>query len=258
MAKLKTLLTRSGMIFTVCISAGVMSAGSALQARGAVDLPGRIEAENYSAMSGVKLEASNDDITQSVGWVNRGDWMDYKINVPEAGDYSIRLRVASTRDYRGMIQLKVGGQVLSTVGVPNTGGWYNWVTLTTTVKLNAGPQTLRVYARGGWFNLNWMDFTKGSGGATTDSKTRDMNNNTSTGGASSKDVKDLKEKYEDLNKKHEELNEKYDNTNQKYDELNKKNEDLKKDHDNLKMKHNELNEKHEKLDEEFKSKKCLF
>ncbi|UUZ56360.1 carbohydrate-binding protein [Massilia sp. H-1] len=42
--------------------------------------------------------------------------------------------------------------------VPNTGGWQNWTTVASRVYLNAGPQQLAVYAKGGGFNLNWIAF----------------------------------------------------------------------------------------------------
>src|SRR5215510_8414425 len=51
---------------------------------------------------------------------NKGDWMDYMVNVPEAGGYTVEYRVASP-GATGQIQLKSGSSVLTTTAVPNTG-----------------------------------------------------------------------------------------------------------------------------------------
>ncbi|UUZ50878.1 carbohydrate-binding protein [Massilia sp. B-10] len=48
--------------------------------------------------------------------------------------------------------------VSAVAAVPNTGGWQNWTTVASRVYLNAGPQQLAVYAKGGGFNLNWIAF----------------------------------------------------------------------------------------------------
>jgi len=43
--------------------------------------------------------------------------------------------------------------------VPNTGGWQNWVTLSATIDLQAGEQTLRINAVGPSWNMNWIRFS---------------------------------------------------------------------------------------------------
>ncbi|SEN29880.1 glycosyl hydrolase [Lihuaxuella thermophila] len=122
-------------------------------------IPGKIEAENYQTMSGVQTETTTDTGGgQNVGWIDPGDWMDYKVNVQTTGGYKIEYRVASTGT-SGQIQLKSGSNVLATTNVPNTGGWQNWTTVQATVQLNAGVQTLRLHAGGGGFNINWINFT---------------------------------------------------------------------------------------------------
>ena len=121
-------------------------------------IPGKIEAENYNAMSGIQTEPANDaGSTLNVGWVDDNDWMDYDVNVATTGSYTLNMRVASIYDY-GKINLRAAnGTVLATIATPNTGGWQNWTTVSTTVLLNAGAQTLRIFAdRGGW-NLNWFE-----------------------------------------------------------------------------------------------------
>ncbi|WP_175532020.1 carbohydrate-binding protein [Paenibacillus sp. yr247] len=121
-------------------------------------IPAKIEAEDFSAMSGIQLETTTDTGGGlDVGWIDAGDWMYYNVNVPTAGTYTVQYRVASPNT-TGQIQLQSGATVLATTAVPNTGGWQNWQTVTTTVNLNAGQQTLRVYAGGSGFNVNWINF----------------------------------------------------------------------------------------------------
>ncbi|MBC8060482.1 MAG: family 16 glycosylhydrolase [Clostridiaceae bacterium] len=119
-------------------------------------IPGKLEAEKYSVMSGVQTETCSEG-TLNVGWIDTGDWMDYNVNVPSAGSYTVQYRVSSP-NATGQIQLKNGNTVLATTNIPNTGGWQNWQTVSSTVNLAAGNQTLRVYANVGGFNLNWCNF----------------------------------------------------------------------------------------------------
>ena len=131
----------------------------------------RIEAEKWSTMSGVATENAWGDPQGGgliVGWIEQGDWMDYSYNAPAAGSYTVNLRIASAVS-GAQFQIKnAGGTVLATVYVPNTGGWQTWQTISTTITLPAGTQTLRLQSSGsaGW-NINWWELTSGSSGGTT-------------------------------------------------------------------------------------------
>ena len=130
----------------------------------AAAIPGKIEAESYTAMSGIDKETTTDTGGgQNVGWIDTGDWMDYLVNVQTAGSYTVKYRVAATAA-TGQIQLRSGSTTLATTAVPSTGGWQNWQTVEATVNLSAGQQTLRLYASGGGFNINWLEFTSSATG----------------------------------------------------------------------------------------------
>jgi len=48
--------------------------------------------------------------------------------------------------------------VLATTSIPQTGGWQNWTTVTTTAHFaTAGVQTFRLYAATNGFNVNWLE-----------------------------------------------------------------------------------------------------
>lgn len=121
-------------------------------------IPGRIEAESFTAMSGVANEPTADaGGGQNVGYIDTNDWLDYAVNVQTAGTYTVQFRVAGW-SAGAQVQLKLGSAVLCTVPVPTTGGGQTWTTTSATVTLPAGSHTLRAAISGGGFNFNWMDF----------------------------------------------------------------------------------------------------
>ncbi|MDB5054635.1 MAG: spore protein [Bacilli bacterium] len=124
-------------------------------------IPGKIEAESYSAMFGVVNETTIDTGGGvDVGYIDPGDWMDYKVNAQTAGSYTVGFRVASPVT-GGQFQLKnSSGTVLGSLTIPNTGGYQIWQTANLNVTLPAGNQTLRVYLVTGEPNLNWLNFIK--------------------------------------------------------------------------------------------------
>ncbi|WP_282577787.1 carbohydrate-binding protein [Paenibacillus mellifer] len=138
-------------------------------------IPGKIEAENFSTMNGIQTEPTSDTGGGlNVGWIHVGDWLDFNVNILNAGTYTVEYRVASNTG-TGAIQLQSSGTTLATTTVPNTGGWQNWQTVTASVPLSAGSQTLRVYASGYDFNLNWIGFTLGNNGVDTQPPTAPAN-----------------------------------------------------------------------------------
>jgi beta-glucanase (GH16 family) len=129
----------------------------------------RIEAENYQDMFGVQRGES------SVGWIDEGDWMQYAVDVKEAGEYTVTYQTASGRD-GGRVTLlsKAGNQVtgdlppgeirtedadhVSSAEIPQTGGWDVWKPVHSKIRLDQGIQTLQVYAPNA--NFDWMEFNK--------------------------------------------------------------------------------------------------
>jgi hypothetical protein len=123
--------------------------------------PVTIQAENYSAMSGVYNEPTTDvGGGQDTGNINTGDWMKYantNVTVPITGVYKITYRVASLSAGGTLALTEVStGEVLNTVSILVTGGWQKWVDVTSTVKLTAGTHTFGLKAIAGGFNVNWF------------------------------------------------------------------------------------------------------
>lgn len=121
-----------------------------------LQIPGKIEAEDFSDMAGVQTEATTDaGGGLDVGSIDTGDWLEYAVNVKASGTYAMSLRVAS-RARGGSITVKSNGSVLFRRSLPLTGGWQTWITDWQAVSLQAGSQTLRIQADTGGFNLNWF------------------------------------------------------------------------------------------------------
>jgi hypothetical protein len=142
---------------------------------GVYPIPGTIQAESYSTMLGVATQPTGDaGGGLNVGWITYKDYMSYQVNVQTTGSYTVSFRVA-TIDDGASLQLDNGGYtVYAKVAVPNTGGWQTWTTVTATVNLTAGVQTIRVLSLGGTatWNMNWMSFTSPGAAASTDVEDR--------------------------------------------------------------------------------------
>ncbi len=124
-------------------------------------VPGVVEAEDYYNMSGISTQTTSDTGGGlNVNGIATTDWIDFSLNVLEAGDYRIEFRVASA-SATGKLELrKTTGLVLSAQNIPNTGGAQSWITLSDTINLAAVKQTLRIYAVAGGWNLNWINFVR--------------------------------------------------------------------------------------------------
>ncbi|WP_231632173.1 RICIN domain-containing protein [Flavobacterium sp. KJJ] len=127
-----------------------------------------IQAEDYSSMSGIQVEATTDTGGGSnVGYTETGDWMAYNnINFPSTGSYLIEYRVASAvTGGKLSSDLNGGTIVLGNVDIPNTGGWQNWQTVTQTVSVNGGTYNFGIYIQNTGMNINWIRITKVGAGA---------------------------------------------------------------------------------------------
>lgn len=148
-------------------------AGASLKA-----VPLRMEAESFSAMSGVQVEDCKEG-GKNVGYISAGDWMDYPITVTTAGTQQINFRVAGPG---GSLQIrKPDGTVLGTATLPKTTSGQIYATGSTTVKLTAGKQTLRIYAVTAGWNFNWFELA--NGGTSTAPGTTVPTNPSTPGGA---------------------------------------------------------------------------
>ncbi len=124
-----------------------------------------IEAEAYSAMSGIQVEnASDAGAGKNVGWIDSGDWLSYSntpITIPETGIYEIEFRVASLTNGGNFNFEEAGGSPVHTsITFPATGGWQTWASVKKRVTLTAGTHKFGIKANSSGFNINWFKLRK--------------------------------------------------------------------------------------------------
>ena len=120
--------------------------------------PIRYEAEDYISISGAGVQETLDEGGgQNIAFVNQGDSLVYTINAPGIGPYTIDYRVASEGGSAGF-EVSIDGVVVDRQEVPDTGGWQNWTTITSTeFELVVGVYTLQIDFLGDGQNLNWFE-----------------------------------------------------------------------------------------------------
>src|ERR1700761_7430754 len=177
---------------------GVQRAASAAAAEGpyggtAAAVPGTVQAANYdtggqgvaynvastngSANSyrsdGVDLETTADTEDTSpaggaydMGWTTPGQWFKYTVDVATSGSYTVSFRVASPYAVTDALHIasSSGANLTGSVNVPNTGGYQTWATVTASVTLAAGAQTLTVDQDSNGWNFHYFAITQGSSG----------------------------------------------------------------------------------------------
>lgn len=118
-----------------------------------------IEAEHFTSHRGTRIEVTSDPLGGDFNssYLDSTDFMTYRINIPQTGTYRLEYRVASPTG--GTVILGRDGVDLMSTTVPNTAGYQNWQTVSTTVSLQAGVQHLTVYVQAGGWNLNWWRLT---------------------------------------------------------------------------------------------------
>jgi endonuclease/exonuclease/phosphatase family metal-dependent hydrolase len=145
-------------------------------------VPGTIEAENFDnggegvayhdttgGNTGGQYRNTDVDLDSSseggylVGWIVAGEWLNYTVAVPNAGVYTVQLRVASPGGGAMHVGFNSASNVWVPVSIPATGGWQNWTTVSLTVTLGAGVQQMTLAADTSGFNLNYITVAAASG-----------------------------------------------------------------------------------------------
>jgi len=125
-----------------------------------VSIPSRIEAEDYSDHFGTQIEDTADvDGLENVGYIDTDDSLTYNINVPNSGTYLIDFRVAS-RTRGTSFDIYQGNSIIGNISSNATGGWQTWETVSESVSLSQGNQTIRLVATGTGWNINWLEFSE--------------------------------------------------------------------------------------------------
>jgi hypothetical protein len=151
-------------------------------------IPGNVLAENYDTggqgvaynvtsvngtdngyrSDGVDLETTTDTGggANDLGWTAAGQWFKYTVNVATAGTYTVGLRLAAPDAVTDALHIanSAGTNLSGDVTAPATGGYQDWTTVTATVTLPAGVQTLTVDQDNAGWNINYLAFATASSG----------------------------------------------------------------------------------------------
>ena len=119
---------------------------------------------NYRSSEGVDIVNGNGG--RAVGYTSTGEWVEYTIDVQEAGNYSFKATVSSGVNNSGFsINLNKNGKItkLADIRVPQTGN-NNWDTYrvvegTLSEPLEAGEQILRIVITGSNCNIDKIKFS---------------------------------------------------------------------------------------------------
>ncbi|MDY6386626.1 MAG: carbohydrate-binding protein [Fibrobacter sp.] len=153
----------------------------------AVELPGKIEAENFDIPGTGKenktynendaddhgetnyREGTGVDIYKKatgyiVGYNQEGEWLEYTVNVKEAGDYTFFAAVASANATSGFQMSLDGENITEAIAVPKNDGEENYDDynkVSANVTLPAGEHILRFTVVGSWMDVDYFTFVKG-------------------------------------------------------------------------------------------------
>lgn len=121
------------------------------------------EADNidgfYRPREGVDIQATSEGGC-CVSWIDDGEWLQYTVDVQEAGAYTLKIRHAG-----GEGELRVlfdGVDKTGALVTKATANWQDWADLSAQVTLEAGVQTMRVECGSG-YNLRSLHFARSDG-----------------------------------------------------------------------------------------------
>ena len=157
------------------------------------EIPGKIEAENFDIPGtgkGNKSYSENDsedrgetnyregtgvDIYKKatgyvVGYNEEGEWLEYSVNVKEAGDYTMFASVATSNSTSGFSLSLDGKTLVENVALSGT-SFDEFTKVKANVTLPAGEHVLRMTVTGSWFDIDYFNFAKGKDAADPDDKT---------------------------------------------------------------------------------------
>ena len=115
-------------------------------------IPGQLQADRYVTMNQMNIAPTTDtnglaDMISAAA----GGSLNYNLQVDTAGSYPLDFRVGGAP---GQISVYEGSTLLGTANVTQS----SWSTVSTTVTLPAGTQTLEVVLSANGQHLNWMQF----------------------------------------------------------------------------------------------------
>ena len=101
-----------------------------------------------------------------VGYNQSGEWLEYTVNIKEAGDYTMFASVATDNSTAGFA-LSIDDTTVAEVPVSGS-SWDDFANVKANVKLPAGEHILRLTVTGDWFDIDNITFVAGKDAAEPD------------------------------------------------------------------------------------------
>jgi hypothetical protein len=123
-----------------------------------IQIPGKIEAENFTFKSGMQTEATGDaGGGLNLGYIGDGNWLEYTIeNNSSETEYQISFRIAAPST-GGIIDFYIDDINAGQITTPNTGNWQVYKSVVADISITQGKHYLKVVATKAGFNLNYID-----------------------------------------------------------------------------------------------------
>ena len=112
---------------------------------------------DYRPGTGVDLYEKASGII--VGYNQAGEWLEYTVNVKEAGDYTMYASVATDNSTAGF-KLSIDGDEVAEVPVSGS-SWDDFTKVKANLTLPAGEHILRFEVTGDWFDIDYFNFVAG-------------------------------------------------------------------------------------------------
>lgn len=146
--------------------------------------PGRIQAEyfdvngyfdntpantgsEYRPHESVDIESTLDiGYGYNVGWMRAGEWLQYTVDVLEAGNYRVEFRIASKTGGGQLLFLMDDYGQVGPINIIATDNWQNFATVqpTTLFPVTAGKHVFKIFVFTPGCNLNYFELVKVSPG----------------------------------------------------------------------------------------------
>lgn len=140
-------------------------------------IPGKIEAEDFDNggegvsfhdeeranngdsdyRKGYGVDIKNVDGNIRLGWTVKGEWLEYTVNIAEAGRYTITTLVSTDNDEASFHFLLDDEVITDEIKAVNTGDWNTLVEVKADTKeLPAGEHVLKLYIDNSYFDIDWF------------------------------------------------------------------------------------------------------
>lgn len=130
---------------------------------------GTLQAESFSAQSGVGVEATTDTGGgQNIGFLANGDWAQYPgidFGGTPARQFSARVASGAAGGVSGLVEVRLDNRANAPIGsfaIANTGGWQTWRTVPANVSAVTGVHDVYLTFTSGqpadFVNVNWFTF----------------------------------------------------------------------------------------------------